>query len=1115
MSTVGSAYVVIRAISPALKKDIAKAAESAGKAAVPAIDKIGKDIDKSLGKATTRAAEKAGKAAAPAAKSAGMQIGEAMADALPGGYTKKAGAALKRGLSRAVSAAGPDKEGNNLGNRLTKGFASSISKFRIPMPVMLGFLAVPAIGGALQILGAYVAGAISLVGAMGPAFATAGGVGLASMLALGGAVGAVMLAFKTESPQLDRFKIAVGAIGKEFQTVGLAVQRALLPNLGFALANLTKTIPTLKTGLSGLGGVVGQVAINLSKVVTGTVFLQNLATVFREGGPQVSNYGSALGSVLQIVLALAAAAAPIATRFSAFIATFAAGAAKATLAGQASGRLTAFMERGAAVAAQLGGIIADLGRGLFNTFSAGSSSGQTLLDGISRIAAKFAEWTGSLEGQTALRTFFSNALPVIREVNGLIGDVLKAVVTPIATGDNAGIIGFVRALRTDVLPALSQIADAASGLGPSLVTLTTAVAGLITSMSNSGALGAFVSTLTALINAVSAFLSLPVVGDLAGFALAFGGAAKAVDLMLKPFGGIMVVARPLGNLLFGTADKIGLLSRVGTILSTRVLPALATGLRIVGTAVYGALGPVGLIIAAVVLLVGGLIYAYKHSEKFRAIVDKLGKAIMSGLGAALEWLKGVWDTVWGALVDGWNAVQSAFSTGVSAVVGFFADLGSNISSIWSTITGAISAGWGAIQGAFNAGIAFVQGILARFSGLINIITQPFQGLVTFFTGVWNLISGIFTGNIDKITTGIAQMIGGIVRFFFGMPSRVIQAIIPLLPAIWGFFVNAFVTVNNAIAAGITAAVTWLAGLPGRALAAINSFVAMAVAWAVSTWNSANAAIAAGINAAIGFMQALPGRAMAAINSLIGRARAWAASTWANVRSAFSAGVTAAVGFAQALPGRVMSAINALIAQARSWASTTWSNVRTAFSTGISNVVTTAQGLPGRVISAVGNLRDRLTQAGRDLIEGMGRGIREALTGLLSTARDLAGKVVSEVAKALKINSPSKVMIPIGSAVGEGMQLGIKNMIRPVSQEGQRMAMAAIPDTASMRSAAGSATAGVGAGGAAGAGASVLSVTMNVSIDDLAKLSKLADFLEMLENARVDARRTLNSGTVTA
>jgi hypothetical protein len=107
------------------------------------------------------------------------------------------------------------------------------------------------------------------------------------------------------------------------------------------------------------------------------------------------------------------------------------------------------------------------------------------------------------------------------------------------------------------------------------------------------------------------------------------------------------------------------------------------------------------------------------------------------------------------------------------------------------------------------------------------------------------------------------------------------------------------------------------------------------------------------------------------------------------------------------------------------------------------------------------------------------------------------------------------MIPIGSAVGEGMQLGIKNMIRPVGQEGQRMAMAAIPDTASMRNAAGSATAGVGAGGAAGAGASVLSVTMNVSIDDLAKLSKLADFLEMLENARVDARRTLNSGTVTA
>jgi phage-related protein len=41
------------------------------------------------------------------------------------------------------------------------------------------------------------------------------------------------------------------------------------------------------------------------------------------------------------------------------------------------------------------------------------------------------------------------------------------------------------------------------------------------------------------------------------------------------------------------------------------------------------------------------------------------------------------------------------------------------------------------------------------------------------------------------------------------------------------------------------------------------------------------------------------------------------------------------------------------------------------------------------------------------------------------------------------------------------------------------------------------------------------INLNVSIDDLAKMSKLTDFLKMLEDARVAARRTTRSGTVSA
>jgi hypothetical protein len=43
----------------------------------------------------------------------------------------------------------------------------------------------------------------------------------------------------------------------------------------------------------------------------------------------------------------------------------------------------------------------------------------------------------------------------------------------------------------------------------------------------------------------------------------------------------------------------------------------------------------------------------------------------------------------------------------------------------------------------------------------------------------------------------------------------------------------------------------------------------------------------------------------------------------------------------------------------------------------------------------------------------------------------------------------------------------------------------------------------------------VTVYMNVSIDDLAKMSKLEDFLEMLDRARVNSRKVERSGRVNA
>lgn len=74
----------------------------------------------------------------------------------------------------------------------------------------------------------------------------------------------------------------------------------------------------------------------------------------------------------------------------------------------------------------------------------------------------------------------------------------------------------------------------------------------------------------------------------------------------------------------------------------------ATGALAAGTATLNAimaLNPIVLVVAAIAALVAGLVIAYKRSDRFRALVDKLwdtvkraGRAIRDAFGKALEWV---------------------------------------------------------------------------------------------------------------------------------------------------------------------------------------------------------------------------------------------------------------------------------------------------------------------------------------------------------------------------------------------------------------------------------------------------------------------------------------------
>jgi phage-related tail protein len=148
----------------------------------------------------------------------------------------------------------------------------------------------------------------------------------------------------------------------------------------------------------------------------------------------------------------------------------------------------------------------------------------------------------------------------------------------------------------------------------------------------------------------------------------------------------------LGRYLFPALTSIGeimvkvsgFVEKNGAVMKPVILvvAALVAGFKAwsIGLAVFNAVmaaNPIALVVIGVAALAAGLIYAYKHSETFRKIVDGAFKAVGSAFSAAwglikagFGWLKSNWPYVLGILVGPFGLAAAYIYKHWDAVVGF-------------------------------------------------------------------------------------------------------------------------------------------------------------------------------------------------------------------------------------------------------------------------------------------------------------------------------------------------------------------------------------------------------------------------------------------------------------
>lgn len=224
------------------------------------------------------------------------------------------------------------------------------------------------------------------------------------------------------------------------------------------------------------------------------------------------------------------------------------------------------------------------------------------------------------------------------------------------------------------------------------------------------------------------------------------------------------------------------------------------------------LSPIGLVVLAIIALVVAFVIAYKKSEKFRAIVDKVAKVLKNAAIAVWNFLKQIPEKVSAA----WTATSN-----------FFKNIYNTVKNFISSAIGFVKDHWKAILFIFSNPLGLILVLVWKFrSQILSFLGTMVQKVLGFFAalpGRIGFILGFIIGRIIRFAFQVIKwlLIAGrdgfmaIVHFFMALPGRIWNLLVRVVKFI-GKWVP--ILVSKAISAGrsfLSNVISFFKKLPGR------------------------------------------------------------------------------------------------------------------------------------------------------------------------------------------------------------------------------------------------------------------------------------------------------------
>ena len=326
---------------------------------------------------------------------------------------------------------------------------------------------------------------------------------------------------------------------------------------------------------------------------------------------------------------------------------------------------------------------------------------------------------------------------------------------------------------------------------------------------------------------------------------------------------------------------------------------------------------------------------------FRTVMDSLSASPF------IQWLVSVTQEVWGKLQPAFVSLANVFT---SSIVPAFKDIGVAILAfINSPLVGHI--------------LGVLRPILM---GFINGVILAVRGLVNVFTGVLNVIAGLFTGNWTRVFEGAKQIVVGAVQFIIGVfQSGLVGRIGGIFAAFAGLFgrlgapiVNFFRTI---LPGALNMFTTAAAGMVSKILGMFGSFIAAILGRVITPLRTWFGTIIPGVLRAMGQIFTLTWTG--AGNVVTGVVQRVIIGPLTAIRSWFSVLIPAYLRFMAGVWRAIFNAIWAVVSAV--WNRTLGAVFRP-LATWVRNTIPSALNFFGGVASRVFGLFGRVVGAARDV-----------------------------------------------------------------------------------------------------------------------------------------------------